>query len=257
MNFDVNKLKDLFKKEDTAQYKDNAGNTKKIEDTSLFELEDNNYSFNDSLKTEENFIESLFVSSGDGISEEQLKTIYDSISSLDNKEGMSEEELKFLASLGNEKDKIDTQGNIINELDIAAFLEAVDDAIADPAYNENENDTTNEQPVQEPAIFKDDDRIKEEKVVTEKAVDVSELPDGWSQNGKGEILDVNGKVIGKVKTTEMDGTNDGVSDTVESFFLYEETAQKYVEVEPWSNKNKDNNNKNVINDNYFVLYVVY
>ena len=93
MNFDVNKLKDLFKKEDTAQYKDNAGNTKKIEDTSLFELEDNNYSFNDSLKTEENFIESLFVSSGDGISEEQLKTIYDSISSLDNKEGMSEEEL--------------------------------------------------------------------------------------------------------------------------------------------------------------------
>ena len=76
MNFDVNKLRELFKQEDVSQYKDKNGNTKDIEDTSLFETKDGNYIFNDALKEEENFIETLFALDNSGLSKDQIKQIY-------------------------------------------------------------------------------------------------------------------------------------------------------------------------------------
>ena len=258
MNFDVNKMAEFFKKEDIAQYKNEKGNVNNVEDTLLFEQEDGEWKLDENLKTKEGFVNALFSDKEKALTKDQLGTIYDAISNMDGKEGMSEEELEQLASFGNAKDKFDSEGNTINEFDIAAFLDVVDEAIDDPNCCDTdccpEDCSCNDDPPEGiETILKDDDRIKTEG--GEVAVDPKDLPEGWSQNDKGEILDKDGNVIGRVETTEADVlNNDGINEIVQSFYLFEEgEGRKYVEVEPWSPELGENSTLTNIIENCYDL----
>ena len=132
MNFDINKMAEFFKKEDIEKFKNEKGNINNVEDTFLFEQADGDWELNEDLTTRDGFINNLLSSKEKSLTKEQLGTIYDAVSTFDGEEGMSQKELEALASFGNSKDKFDSEGNTINELDIAAFLEVVDEAISDP-----------------------------------------------------------------------------------------------------------------------------
>ncbi len=132
MNPDISKLTDLLKSTDLSAFKNNDGNVKDVNDTNLFQNVNGDSGFDTSLLTRDGFIEALFDSnSSDSLTEDQLGAIYDALAELDGEDGMSEEELKYLAQMGNEKDSAEIGAELnytINENDIAAFLEAAETA---------------------------------------------------------------------------------------------------------------------------------
>ena len=95
-NFDINKMAEFFKKEDIEKFKDVNGNINNVEDTFLFEQEDGDWKLNEDLKTKDGFVNNLLSSKEKALTEDQLGTIYDAISSMDGTDRMSEAELKAL-----------------------------------------------------------------------------------------------------------------------------------------------------------------
>ena len=135
MDFNIEKIAEFFKNQNLGDFKKSNGLAVNVEDTIVFELQDGEYKIDEELLTRDGFIRALKATGTKekALTEEQLGLIYDAVSSLDGEEGMSEKELTYLASLGNDKDKFDSEGNTINEFDIKAFLDNVEEALNDDA----------------------------------------------------------------------------------------------------------------------------
>ncbi len=91
-----------------------------IENVNLFECVTNGEEFNERLKDKETFIKSLIGQWGDkAMTEEQLGILFDTLSQYDGIDGMSEDDLKWLAQLSSAEDS----KKVIDDSDIQAFLE--------------------------------------------------------------------------------------------------------------------------------------
>ena len=78
--------------------------------------------FRNALHDGQGFWSNLFTKGN--MSQQNLQDLYSLAGSLDGQEGLSEDELKFLASYG--KDGSDNEGKMLNEDDIKAFLQDVE-----------------------------------------------------------------------------------------------------------------------------------
>ena len=162
MSIDLSKALDYLASKgiDTSQWKDDDGNAKSVDGTIVFNYEDGGYNLDETLLDRDGFVDSLYDENSDSaLTEDQLYDLYDALAELDGEEGVSEEELEYLAGLGNETDKYDSEGNTINELDIAAFLDAVEDS-ADSADDET---TTDDDTTTITTVLQDDDRILQDE----------------------------------------------------------------------------------------------
>ncbi len=135
MNFAVHKLFNMLNnlKSDNmcplSSPNDEVSNTNTLNNLFEYDSETGNYKLSDDsiLNDKEKFVQALIDNNADAdLSEEELGQIYDAVASRDGEEGMSEEELKWLSGLANEKEEeLGTviNGNGINELDIKVYIE--------------------------------------------------------------------------------------------------------------------------------------
>lgn len=108
----------------------NANNEiKEVNDVSIFDDSGNinqelldAKGFRNALHDGQGFWKNLF--SSNDMTQNNLQQLYELAGSLDGEEGLSQDELKFLASYG--KDGSDNEGKMLNEDDIKAFLQDVE-----------------------------------------------------------------------------------------------------------------------------------
>ena len=167
MDFNFDKLSEIFKKQDLGNFRKANGESANVEDTIVFEMQDGEYQIDEELLSRDGFIKALKAQNTKekALTEEQLGLIYDTISTMDDEDGMSEKELKYLASLGNDTDKYDSEGNTINEFDIKEFLDNVEDVLNDDALCCDDDCCPEDCSCQDvpretiTSVLKDDDRI--------------------------------------------------------------------------------------------------
>ena len=218
--FDLNNIKNYFESKgcDLTDMRKKSGKSKNVDDKSVSAFDSDNGIIN-----KEDFIEELRATKNNPLSVEQLGLLYDAIASFDGEDGMSQEELEWLASLGNETDVNDPNGKKINEEDIEVLLDSL-------MLDEVEEETDLPE-----AVFKNDDRIIEDSEGNR-----SVYVEKWVAGGNKSQMDCLEHIIANCYDLDAMGIKYGSEE-------YYELEKAVMDANPWIYE-VDENGKLIRND---------